>query len=94
MTCDGFYIPQGRTNRLSNNDYLQQWSQIQSHEFGTISNIEMETAGIYGLAKFFGHRALSINAILANRLTGQFSSAPEKTIQKMIVLSLEKILTL
>ncbi|MBK8955485.1 MAG: nucleoside phosphorylase [Saprospiraceae bacterium] len=93
MTCDGFYGPQGRVNGIGTHNYLNDWSTYRSPEFGKITNLEMETAGIYGLSKFFRHRALSINAILANRVTQQFSVHPEKTIQKMIELSLEKILS-
>lgn len=94
MTCDGFYVPQGRFNRLSTNNHLKAWKELTHEDFGNISNLEMETAGIYGLSKYFGHRALSINAILANRISQQFSSNPEETIEKMIQLCLEKILTL
>ncbi|MBK9107859.1 MAG: nucleoside phosphorylase [Saprospiraceae bacterium] len=94
MTCDGFYVPQGRSNRLLENKLLEDWSRIETEEFGIICNLEMETAGIYGLSKYFGHRAISINAILANRINHQFSANPEQTIEKMIKISLEKILTL
>ena len=51
----------------------------------------METAGIYGLAKLLGHRAVSLNAILANRATGDFSPNPSKTVEELIVHCLEKI---
>ena len=44
----------------------------------------METSGIYGLCKLLGHKSLSINAILANRITGDFVKYPEKTINNMI----------
>ena len=51
----------------------------------------METAGIYALAKMFGHQALSINAILANRVDGHFSSTPEQVVDKAIQLVLARI---
>ena len=41
-----------------------------------ISNLEMETAAIYGLSKLLGHNALSLNAIIANRANGTFSQNP------------------
>ena len=44
----------------------------------------METSGIYGLCKLLDHKALSINAILANRATGDFIKDPDKTIDYMI----------
>jgi uridine phosphorylase len=49
----------------------------------------METAGIYGLATLMGHRALSANAILANRPAGTFSSDPYAAVDRLIEKSLE-----
>ncbi|MGZ3945860.1 MAG: phosphorylase, partial [Mucilaginibacter sp.] len=56
-----------------------------------ISNLEMETAGIYGLASVLGHRAISFNVILANRATQQFSKVPQQAIDKCIGMVLEKL---
>jgi len=51
--------------------------------------LEMETSGIYGMAQLLGHRAISMNAILANRATGQFSKNPQETVQKLISYCLD-----
>ena len=51
----------------------------------------METSGIYGLSLLLGHRALSINAILANRTKETFSSQPSKIVEDMIVWALDHI---
>jgi uridine phosphorylase len=51
----------------------------------------METAGIYGLSNILGHKAISLNAILANRRTGIFSSNPDLIVDKLIRESLEII---
>ncbi|NQY31442.1 MAG: phosphorylase, partial [Flavobacteriaceae bacterium] len=56
-----------------------------------ITNLEMETAGIYGLAKLLGHKAVSMNAILANRATGEFSKNPNKLVDDLIVYCLDKL---
>ena len=56
-----------------------------------VSNFEMETAGMYGLAKIMGHTSLSFNAILANRATGQFSNDPLQAIDKLIAEVLERV---
>ncbi|RYZ27383.1 MAG: RidA family protein [Sphingobacteriales bacterium] len=50
----------------------------------------METAGIYALAKVLGHKALSVNAILASRVNYKFSSAPEQIVEKAIKIVLEE----
>jgi uridine phosphorylase len=56
-----------------------------------VTNFEMETAGIFGLAKILGHRAASCNAILANRLTNEFSKDHLKAENKLIAFVLEKV---
>ena len=45
-------------------------------------------SGIYGLSKLLGHKAISLNAILANRATKTFSKSPNKTVDNLIQLSL------
>ena len=53
--------------------------------------MEMETATMYGMAKLLGHRAISMNAIIANRATGNFSKNTYKTVDALIQYTLEKI---
>jgi uridine phosphorylase len=88
-TLGGFYAPQGRAIRLSRgpHNWMQDLCSFDTNG-RNITNIEMETAGIYGLSKMLGHRAISLNAILANRITGEFSKNPQKTINDLIVKSL------
>lgn len=92
LTAPGFYAPQGRTVR-STNTILNFIDLIKSFQYKDqrFTNLEMETAGIYALANMFGHQALSINAILASRVDGRFSSAPEEVVDKAIQLVLERI---
>jgi len=56
-----------------------------------ISNLEMETSAIYGLARLLGHNALSMNAIIANRTNGTFSKDPYKTVEALIQYTLDKL---
>ncbi|WP_299215211.1 nucleoside phosphorylase [uncultured Dokdonia sp.] len=88
----GFYGPQGRVLRLQTSDAKmnQKLGEFRFRE-SKITNLEMETAGIYGLAALLGHRAISLNAILANRVTGQFSAQPHKTIDRLIQYTLDRI---
>ena len=51
----------------------------------------METAIIYGLSDFLGHNAISLNAILANRIYDQYSKNPSDIIDSLIRYTLEKI---
>lgn len=91
-TAIGFYGPQGRVLRLPlQNQQLN--NKIDSFNFNGIkvTNLEMETSVIYGLAKLFGHKACSMNAIIANRANGTFSKNPYKTIENLIVYTLNKL---
>ncbi len=91
-TAGGFYGPQGRVLRLPlQNPGLN--SKMDSFNFKgfRITNFEMETSVIYGLSKLLGHSALSLNAIIANRATGNFSKNPKLTIERLIEYTLDKI---
>ncbi len=92
VTAPGFYAPQGRGLRAKRKfpKLIEQLSTFECKK-KRITNLEMETAGIYGLAKILGHHAISFNAILANRATGEFSNQPAKTVKKLITTVLEKI---
>ncbi|KAA5537665.1 nucleoside phosphorylase [Paenimyroides baculatum] len=93
VTAGGFYGAQGRVLRLKLNDELLN-DKIDSFEFDGLkaTNLEMETAAIYGLSKLLGHKALSLNAIVANRKNGTFSADPYKTIDELIRFALNKII--
>ncbi|MBL7558956.1 nucleoside phosphorylase [Olleya sp. YSTF-M6] len=88
----GFYGPQGRILRLSiqDNDLNDKLATF-NYNNQPITNLEMETAGIYGLAGLLGHRAVSMNAIIANRATGQFSKDPKKVVETLIQYTLDKL---
>ena len=95
VTCPGFYGPQGRVLRLglSNPSLIDRLTQFQ---FGQhrITNFEMETGAIYGLGKMLGHQCLSISAIVANRITKQFSKNGNAAVESVISKSLEIISTI
>ena len=91
-TAGGFYGPQGRVLRLPLQD-PELNKKMDSFDFNgfRITNFEMETSVIYGLSKLLGHKALSLNAIIANRVTGNFSKDPKKTVERLIEYALGKI---
>ncbi|WP_147676901.1 nucleoside phosphorylase [Algibacter pacificus] len=93
VTANGFYGPQGRVLRLGLQD-SELNSKIDAFKFKDfrITNLEMETSAIYGLSKLLGHRAVSLNAIIANRANGTFSKDPEQIINNLIQFSLNKII--
>lgn len=88
----GFYGPQGRVLRLPLEDvHLNEKMESFLYKNKKITNLEMETAGIYGLSDLLGHRAVSMNAIVANRKTGEFSQDPRKIIDHLILYTLEQL---
>lgn len=92
MTATGFYGPQSRQLRapISSPDFF---NNIRSFDFEDhmITNMEMETAAIYGLSNELGHQALSVNAILANRVNGVFAKDPAGVVNNMIAEVLERL---
>lgn len=91
-TAGGFYGPQGRVLRLDVQDgELNSKMDDFSFEEMRITNFEMETAAIYGLSALLGHNALSLNAIIANRAAGTFSSDPYQAVDALIAYTLDKI---
>ena len=58
-----------------------------------LTNFEMETAGIYTMAALLGHRALSINLILANRQSKKFSTQGSEGMESLILDVLNRIVT-
>lgn len=85
VTCPGFYGPQGRILRLGirNPDLI---NSLSNFHFGQhrISNFEMETSAIYGLGKLLGHHCLSLNAIIANRVSKEFSKDAATAVDNLI----------
>ena len=87
-TFPGFYAPQGRQLRLKALDdkFLETLNDLG------ITNFEMETSAIYGLAKLLGHKALTVNAVIANRRRGEFSADHHTSEKNMIEWVLERII--
>ena len=95
MTACGFYGPQNRTLRVSNTWSDRFWSHLEKLDYHGVrpTNMEMETAGIFGLCNELGHNCMSVNAILANRVNGTFSTQPYVSVDKMIRQALELIVS-
>ena len=94
VTCPGFYGPQGRILRLGirNPELIDRLTQFR---FGQhrITNFEMETSAIYGLGRLLGHHCLSLNAIIANRISKEFTKDAHSLVDGLIKKALETIST-
>jgi uridine phosphorylase len=92
VTCPGFYGPQGRVLRMGLTQ-PQLIDRLTTFTFGQhrISNFEMETSALYGMGKVLGHHCLSLSAIVANRITKEFSSDGGAAVENLIKKTLEVI---
>ena len=90
VTCPGFYGPQGRVLRMGLRQ-PQLIDRLTSFNFGNhrISNFEMETSAIYGMGKILGHHCLSLSAIVANRISKEFSKDGGAAVESLIKQTLE-----
>ncbi|MCB1051066.1 MAG: nucleoside phosphorylase [Acidobacteria bacterium] len=92
ITSPSFYAAQGRRLRIpSTLGHFPDLLPPLRPAGLPITNFEMETSGIYGLARLMGHRAGSFNVILANRPKGTFSKDPQKTVDKLLATVLERL---
>lgn len=91
-TNTGFYGPQQRQLRLKPSQ-MELMEKMATFSFnGTaITNLEMETSGIYALSQLLGHNAVSLNCILANRATGEFSKKPTESVDELIKFCLSRL---
>ena len=92
VTGNGFYGPQGRVLRVkTQQENLNE--QLAQFEFNGIKlmNFEMETSALYALGGMMGHKTATICAVIANRHLKQYSKDYKKTVDKMILYVLEKL---
>ena len=57
-----------------------------------VTNFEMETSAIYGLSKLLGHKAITVNSVIANRRRGEFSADHAASERNMIEWVLDRII--
>ncbi|MFT4533358.1 MAG: uridine phosphorylase [Saprospiraceae bacterium] len=92
VTATGFYGPQGRfvIGSPKSSTFID---DLASQKYGQLrfTNLEMETAGIYGMSTLLGHQAISINAIIANREDQTFSKKGGQLVDELIVKVLDII---
>jgi uridine phosphorylase len=91
-TANGFYGPQGRILRLQpHNAQLNEMFSAFEWNGLKLTNYEMETSALYGLAGLLGHNACTICAIIANRYVKEYSKNYHQTIDKLIGTLLDRL---
>lgn len=91
-TASGFYGPQGRQIRLEPAvpDLNERMMQFRFGEH-RITNFEMETSALFGLAQLLGHKAATVCVIIANRARKEYSKNYKPPMQQLIVDVLDRL---
>lgn len=92
IACGGFFGPQGRELRIPLADPRQN-EKIESFEYNgyRITNFEMESSALAGLARLMGHKAMTCCMVIANRLEKQANTGYKNTIDNLIEKVLDRI---
>ena len=92
VSAIGFYGPQGRYVRLplAAPDLNAQLESF-SYENYSITNYEMESSAIAGLAKLMGHKAMTVCAIIANRVALESNADYKGSTEELIKTVLDRI---
>ena len=95
IAAPGFYAPQGRWVRLKPQD-VELNSKIESFRFGErrITNFEMESSALAGLAALMGHKAGTVCTIIAQRIAKDACTDYKPFVRLMIEEALEKLAVL
>ncbi len=91
-TAPGFYGPQGRhLNSAPQDPDINQKLTTFRFDQMRITNYEMETSALYGLGRMMGHKCCTCCAIIANRITTNFSNNYTNIVNDLIENVLAKI---
>ena len=92
VACGGFFGPQGRELRIPLTDPHQN-EKIESFEYKGkhITNFEMESSALAGLARLKGHRATTCCMVIANRRAGKADTGYKNKIDDLIQTVLDRI---
>jgi uridine phosphorylase len=90
ISAPGFYGPQGRSIRLQPLDPLLN-DKLESFRYQglRITNYEMESSALFGLARLLGHQAVTLCAVMANRATMEFTHNYQAVVDKLIKFTLK-----
>jgi uridine phosphorylase len=93
IACGGFYGPQGRQLRIPIADPNQNEKIMNSvsSQGERITNFEMESSALAGLARLLGHKATTCCMVIANRVAGKANPNYKNSIDALIQLVLERL---
>lgn len=92
VTAPGFYGPQGRWVGIRPAfEGLNEKMEMFQYNDRRITNLEMESSALAGLAALLGHRAGTVCTIIAQRVAGAADTDYKPFVDKMITMSLDKL---
>ncbi len=99
ISAPGFYGPQGRVVRvpLAMPDMLENIESFRFSEAGEdykITNFEMESSPLAGLAAHLGHNASTVCCIIANRYLQSSNPDYKPAIRKLVEIAVDRMSTL
>ncbi|MCH5216079.1 MAG: nucleoside phosphorylase [Muribaculaceae bacterium] len=92
ITANGFYGPQGRYVRLPLTEPTLN-SRLEQYRYKgcAITNYEMESAMLQGLAKLMGHKAMTVCCIIANRMNNDATPNYKTAVEDLVKTVLERL---
>lgn len=92
VACGGFFGPQGRQLRVPLADPHQN-EKIETFEYQglRITNFEMESSALAGLARLMGHKATTCCMVIANRVAKEANTRYKNQIDDLIKVVLDRI---
>jgi len=92
IAANGFYGPQGRELRLPLADpKLNEKIEAFNYNGRKITNFEMESSSLAGLAALMGHRAMTVCCIIAGRVDKNMNTNYKGSLSGLIETVLERI---
>ena len=92
ISAPGFYGPQGRVIRLglAMPDMLEKFESFRYSDY-RITNFEMESSAIAGMARHLGHKAATICCAIANRHLKSSNPDYKPMIRSLAVMALDRL---
>lgn len=92
IACGGFFGPQGRQLRIPLTDPKQN-EKIEKFEYNglKITNFEMESSALAGLARLMEHKATTCCMVIANRVAKEANTGYKNQIDDLIKIVLNRI---
>ena len=93
ISAVGFYGPQGREVRARLME-PELNHRIEAFEYagGHITNYEMESAALQGLARILGHRSMTVCSIIANRVATQANTNYKTAVNDLVAVVIDRLI--